>query len=103
MRKYYYLIFTAVLWNSSFAQETTAFDQSFDPIRAELEEWDPIRGPWLSSSLEAMSKQEPIPDRTFPEDITPSQMVNALPTRTRDNVERFAQNEVGGEEADQEH
>tara|TARA_Y100000385_G_scaffold291545_1_gene370203 strand:- start:1967 stop:3592 length:1626 start_codon:yes stop_codon:yes gene_type:complete len=89
-----YLLFVSFisLVATSFAQNDSNFEKSFDPIRAELEEWDPIRGPWLSSSLEAMSNEEPIPDRTFPEDITPAQMVAALPKNTRNSVEKLAMN-----------
>ena len=77
MRKSYLLIVSCLAFlGTAFAQdEENKFSKNYDPVRLELEEWDPIRGPWLSSSLEAMSKQEPIPDRTFPEDITPAQMV----------------------------
>lgn len=101
MKKYYYLIFALTLSigavraqnvREDVVQETTGFDESFNPIRTELEEWDAIRGPWLATSLEAMSKKEPIPDRTFPEDITPAQMVDALPERTRSSIERIAMN-----------
>ena len=86
-----YLLFIACLTvvGTTFAQDENQFSNNFDAVRLELEEWDPIRGPWLATSLEAMSKQEPIPDRTFPEDITPAQMVSALPEKTRSNVERI--------------
>ncbi len=102
MRKSYLLVvsFMAFL-GTSFGQSDDAFSKNFNPIRAELEEWDPIRGPWLSSSLEAMSKQEPIPDRTFPEDITPGQMVAALPENTRASIEQIAMKNTTGSEVEQ--
>ncbi|MFT5779570.1 MAG: hypothetical protein ACI837_002529 [Crocinitomicaceae bacterium] len=91
MKRNYLLIVSFIgLFGTAFAQDDAAFNKKYDPIRAELEEWDPIRGPWLSSSLEAMSKGEAIPDRTFPEDLTPAQMVSALPTKTRNSIEQTA-------------
>lgn len=97
MRKSYLLIVSCLaLVGTSFGQNEETFSKNYNPIRTELEEWDPIRGPWLSSSLEAMSKQEAIPDRTFPEDITPAQMVAALPEKTRSNMERVVMQNTGG-------
>jgi len=103
MRKIYLLIVSCfTILGTSFAQEENdQFSKNYDQVRMELEEWDPIRGPWLSSSLEAMSKQEPIPDRTFPEDITPAQMVAALPEKTRSSVERIAMANTGGSASEQ--
>lgn len=103
MRKSYLLIVSCLAFlGTAFAQnEVNEFSKNYDPVRLELEEWDPIRGPWLASSLEAMSKQEPIPDRTFPEDITPSQMVAALPDKTRSSVERIAIANTNGSAAEQ--
>ena len=102
MRKSYLLIVSCLAFlGTAFAQEENQFSKNYDPVRLELEEWDPIRGPWLSSSLEAMSKQEPIPDRTFPEDITPAQMVAALPDKTRSSLERTVMANTNGSAAEQ--
>lgn len=103
MRIHYLFIVSCLAFlGTAFGQtDANAFDRNYDPVRSELEEWDPIRGPWLSSSLEAMSKQEPIPDRTFPEDITPAQMVSVLPEKTRSNVERIAMANTNGNAAEQ--
>lgn len=103
MRKSYLLFVSCLAFlGTAFGQtDENTFSKNYDPVRLELEEWDPIRGPWLSSSLEAMSKQEPIPDRTFPEDITPAQMVSALPEKTRSNVERIVMNNTTGNAAEQ--
>lgn len=103
MRKIY-LLFASCLavFGTAIAQDDdNQFSKNYDPVRLELEEWDPIRGPWLSRSLEAISKKEPVPDRTFPEDITPAQMVAALPERTRSNVERIAMENTNGSAAEQ--
>lgn len=103
MRKRYLLLVSclAFLGTAIGQNDENTFSKNYDPVRLELEEWDPIRGPWLSSSLEAMSKQEPIPDRTFPEDITPAQMVSALPEKTRASVERIAMENTTGNEIEQ--
>ncbi|MDG1330710.1 MAG: VWD domain-containing protein [Crocinitomicaceae bacterium] len=102
MRKSYLLIVSCLAFlGTALAQEDNQFNKNYDPVRLELEEWDPIRGPWLSSSLEAMSKQEPIPDRTFPEDITPAQMVSQLPDKTRSNLERTIIANTNGSAAEQ--
>jgi hypothetical protein len=103
MRKSYLIIVSCLAFlGTAFGQdEENRFSKNYDPVRLELEEWDPIRGPWLSSSLEAMSKQEPIPDRTFPEDITPAQMVASLPEKTRSSVERIAMGNTNGNEREQ--
>jgi len=67
------------------------FSRDFDPIRKDLRSWDPIRGEWLASSLEAMSKNEPIPDRTFPEDFTPAEMFRIVPASNQDFIRSQAQ------------
>ncbi len=116
MKKSYYLFLSLFLVSSASLAQSTIFDkaeastttsqeqtftESFQPIRTELEQWDPIRGPWLSSSLEAMSNNEEIPDRTFPENITPAQMVKALPENTRVSIERVAIANTSGSATDQ--
>lgn len=102
MRKSYLLIVSCLaLLGTAFGQDDNSFSKNYDPVRLELEKWDPIRGPWLSSSLEAISKQEPVPDRTFPEDLTPSEMVSSLPEKTRANLEQIAMQNTGGDEREQ--
>jgi hypothetical protein len=70
--------------NALLAQDQFAAD--FEPVHKELVSWDPVRGEWLSGSLVAMSKHEPIPDRYFPEDLTPGEMLRTLPEGTKINV-----------------
>lgn len=65
--------------------------QDFEPIRSELTAWDPVRGEWLASSMVAISKDEPIPDRYFPEDFTPAEMLKAVPQTTRERIGTTAQ------------
>jgi hypothetical protein len=67
------------------------FSRDFEPIRKDLRSWDPIRGEWLASSLEAMSRNEPVPDRTFPEDFTPAEMLRIVPASSQDFIRNQAQ------------
>lgn len=62
------------------------FSKDFDNIRQELTSWDPVRGEWLASSLVSMSRNEPIPDRMFPENFTPMEMLRAVPQSTRNAI-----------------
>ena len=70
----------------SFAQEKSRFDEQFKSIDNELTSWDPVRGKWLSNSLRAMSADQPIPDRTFPEDFSPGEMMRLVASSTISNV-----------------
>ncbi len=103
MKKLYYTLLVLSLSASvSFGQDTeSTFAKDYEPIQNSLEEWDPIRGPWLASSLDAMSKNEPIPDRTFPEDLTPAQMIELLPASTRSEVAQIAASNTTGTVEDQ--
>jgi hypothetical protein len=75
------------------AQEIASFDADFASIDNELTKWDPVRGKWLGSSLKAMSLNQPIPDRTFPEDFSPAEMMRLVPSTTMDNVRSISQNQ----------
>lgn len=89
MKTFYNLLSFVVLFSAfGFSQSEDSFAQDIHPLQLELENWDPIRGPWLSSSLMALSNNEPIPDRTFPEDVTPSEMISNLPEKTRAGMEQ---------------
>ena len=88
--KYTLLAFVSCLLAPiSWSQDN--FSKDFEPIRKDLRAWDPIRGEWLASSLEAMSKNEPIPDRTFPEDFTPAEMFRIVPASNQDFIRNQAQ------------
>jgi hypothetical protein len=73
------------------AQETSSFDAQFAQIDNELVKWDPVRGKWLGSSLKAMSINEPIPDRTFPEDFSPAEMLTLVPQPTVESIRSISQ------------
>jgi hypothetical protein len=68
----------------SYAQ--SSFENEFTPIKIELTNWDPIRGEWLANSILALADNKPIPDRTFPEDFTPYQMVTMIPREQRRGI-----------------
>lgn len=75
---------------SSINAQSDRFTQDFQPIRAELTKWDPIRGEWLASSMVSIAKKEPIPDRTFPENFTPAEMMKMVPESNRTAIQRIA-------------
>ena len=82
------LAMTALFGSQAVAQEQ--FTKDFEIVRKELVSWDPVRGEWLSSSLVAMTKNEPIPDRMFPEDFTPLEMLKVVPASTRNAIAETA-------------
>lgn len=59
------------------------FAKDFEPIRTELTNWDAVRGEWLASSMEAMAYHRVLPQRTFPEDFTPSELLKLVPSGHR--------------------
>ena len=75
MKKILPIVGLILLTASASYSQGDKFTQDFQPVRAELTKWDPIRGEWLASSLVAMSSNQIIPDRTFPEDLTPVDML----------------------------
>ncbi len=77
--------------NETYAQETSRFDEQFKSIDNELTSWDPVRGKWLSASLRSMATDQPIPDRTFPEDFAPGEMMRLVPTSTVNNIRVISQ------------
>lgn len=93
MKKQYTILasFLLTLVSISYGQEREIFQKKYQPIRSELQNWDPIRGDWLASSIEAISFNEPIPDRPFPENFTPNQMMQMVPSGTRATINTHAQ------------
>ena len=86
MKKRYYFLIASVALISIYAiskNDTRSPAVVRNPIANELDNWDPIRGQWLAESLEAMSENRPIPDRMFPENLTPHQMISLLPDNLR--------------------
>lgn len=90
----HYIPISLLAMTTLFSQQAVAqdqFSQDFESIRQELVSWDPVRGEWLSSSLVAMSRNQPIPDRMFPEDFTPMEMLKVVPASTRTRMATTAQ------------
>ena len=65
-----------LLVNQHFAQAPSA---AFAPIKDRLERWDDIRGAWLAAAIQALAMNRNVPDRTFPEDFTPYEMLSMIP------------------------
>jgi hypothetical protein len=87
MRNSYLIVFAIIfgsLTSAIFAQDQLTKD--FAPIKSELQSWDPVRGEWLAESMLTMSRKQPIPDRTFPEDFTPAEMYSMVPASSRDRI-----------------
>ena len=94
MKKMYSGIFFLAFLSASPVIGQDRFSEEFGPIRKDLTAWDPIRGEWLASSLEAISRNEPIPDRTFPEDFTPAEMLRVAPASSRDNITNIVKQRI---------
>lgn len=89
MKKHYYLLVASIAFVSIFAVlQPDSSTLRNETIEEALEKWDPVRGVWLAESLEAMKANRSIPDRMFPEDLTPYQMISLLPNELRRRVER---------------
>jgi hypothetical protein len=100
MKYLYHFLFVLFTFSAFNAISQDRFSSDFEPIRKDLTSWDPIRGAWLASSLEAMSKNQPIPDRTFPEDFTPVEMLKIAPASSRDNIAFVVKNKRQNSERD---
>jgi hypothetical protein len=74
--------------NSAFAQTPSP---AFAPIKDHLERWDDIRGAWLAAAIQALAANKHVPDRTFPEDFTPYEMLSMLPVRERQDLRQMVQ------------
>ncbi|MEY4659229.1 MAG: hypothetical protein RJB36_995 [Bacteroidota bacterium] len=67
------------------------FEEQFKPVRTKLENWDVVRGAWLAQSMIALSENRNVPDRTFPEDFTPYEMLTMVPLADRRDIESMIQ------------
>lgn len=95
MKKHLLFVSAIFVLQSYFAQSNNA---AFAPVKEHLERWDDIRGPWLAASIEALADRKAIPDRTFPEDFTPFEMLSMIPLRERQDLRQILldnQNVVG--------
>lgn len=67
-----------------------AQDDRQSKIKSELVAWDPVRGEWLAESFNAMANNKPIPDRTFPEDLTPAEMYSLVPADRQGRIREIS-------------
>ena len=79
---------TIFLFQTAKAQ---MFEDQFKSVKEKLERWDPIRGNWLALSMIALSEHKNVPDRTFPEDFTPYEMLTIVPLADRRDIESMIQ------------
>jgi hypothetical protein len=84
MKKFYALFLFGLFITSTYSQ--VSFETEFAAIKKELSNWDAVRGEWLANSIIALADKKPIPDRTFPEDYTPYQMLTMVPLEQRRGV-----------------
>jgi hypothetical protein len=78
--KYIILSFGFIITSLTFVySQDTKLVKEYDEIKTELVQWDSVRGDWLSNSLLEMAQNNPIPERTFPEDFTPFEMYSVIP------------------------
>jgi len=67
----------------SFGQRNPAYE----PIHTSLVTWDSIRGSWIYDAVIAIKDNKPVPDRTFPEDLTPFELFSLAPENNRTDVQ----------------
>ncbi len=82
------LFFVAVLHTTVFIYGQTP-SAAFDPIKEHLERLDDVRGPWLAAAIMALAEHRQIPDRTFPEDFTPFELLSVLPAKDRQDLRQM--------------
>lgn len=82
-------LFISVFFSFPFlsCHSQISLGEAFTPIKSELTSWDLIRGEWLATSIQAYASQKDIPDRTFPEDFTPYEMLVMVPENTRKKIQ----------------
>lgn len=66
--------------------------QSHESIRQHLVAWDTIRGSWLFDAIHAIHTNQAVPDRTFPEDLTPAELFSLAPIEDRESLQNTLEN-----------
>ena len=61
--------------------------QSHESIRQNLVAWDTIRGSWIFDAIHAIHTKQAVPDRTFPEDLTPAELFSLAPVEDRESLQ----------------
>ena len=78
-----FFIALACIISISYGQRNTAYE----PVRKDLVQWDSIRGGWIYDAILSIQTKQPIPDRTFPEDLTPFELFSLAPERDRESLQ----------------
>lgn len=60
--------------------------QTHELIRQNLMAWDTIRGSWLFDAIHSIHMKQAVPDRTFPEDLTPAELFSLAPEEDRESL-----------------
>lgn len=90
--KKYILLSISFLVSCTLLNAQSQFTKDFQDVRSELVTWDAVRGEWLANSFEAMVNKQEIPDRTFPEDLTPMELYKLVPKENKNNIEKIVSN-----------
>lgn len=61
---------------------------TYDDIKRKFTEWDPIRGAWVFESVNALSNNNNVPDRTFPEQVSPYELFSLAPKEIRQDIQQ---------------
>jgi len=80
MKSHFYLIVSFFFFNLTVFSQT---EDAFAGLKTQLQSWDPVRGEWLVNSFRSISKGETIPERTFPEEFTPYELLTMVPVDRR--------------------
>lgn len=84
--------FISVCTFKSIHSQTADFEREYADVRQSLNNWDAVRGEWLANSMLAMAKNEEIPQRIFPEDFTPYEMLSKVPSNEREKIKTTSNN-----------
>ncbi len=87
------LLTSLVLFSSRITYSQNQLEQDFASITNELKSWDPVRGEWLAKSMFAIANNQVIPDRNFPENFTPYELMTMVPLQHKEAIRTIAENQ----------
>ena len=82
MKTTFFIALTCIL-SVCYGQRNPAYE----PVRKDLMQWDSIRGGWIYEAVLSIQTKQPVPDRTFPEDLTPVELFSLAPERDRESLQ----------------
>jgi len=82
MKTTFFIALTCIL-SVSYGQRNPAYE----PVRKNFMQWDSIRGGWIYEAINAIHLKQPVPDRTFPEDLTPVELLSLAPQEDREALQ----------------